>query len=117
MNGTVYVKAPQQYEPVMARAVSNDLEIPSGKTIVQGIYYMYNERGFTGQGWMYEVDGGPTKMYPGFESNEDVAAYVADVENLDAVFLHWSSMYTLDGWDAFYTAVGKDSGCMDVAGQ
>lgn len=56
-------------------------------------------------------------MYPGFESNEDVAAYVADVENLDAVFLHWSNMYTLDGWDAFYTAVGKDSGCMDVAGQ
>lgn len=117
MNATVYVKAPQQYEPVMARAVSNDLEIPSGKTIVQGIYYMYNERGFTGQGWMYNIGGGPTNTYPGFTSNEDVAAYVADKENLDAVFLHWSGVYTLDGWDAFYDAVGKDSGCMDVARQ
>lgn len=117
MNGTVYVKAPQQYEPVMARAVSNDLEIESGKTIVQGIYYMYNDRGFTGKGWMHSVVGGPTNMYPDFRSDDDVANYVANVGNLNAVFSHWSGEYTLAGWDAFYDAVGTDSGCMDVARQ
>lgn len=117
MNGTVYVKAPQQYEPVMARAVSNDLEIESGKTIVQGIYYMYNEQGFTGQGWKYEVDGGPTNMYPDFQSNNDVAAYVAEHKNLNDVFSYWSGQYNLSGWDNFYNAVGTGSGCMDVIRQ
>lgn len=117
MNGTVYVNAPQQYEPVMARAVSNDLEIPSGKTYVQGIYYMYNENGFTGKGWMHDISGGPTNMYPDFNTDADVAAYVEKNQNLDAVFLHWRGVYTLEGWDNFYGAVGTGSGCMDVVRQ
>lgn len=53
-------------------------------------------------------------MYPGFGSNEDVANYVATNNNLDAVFSNWAQKYTLEGWDAFYNAVGVDSGCMDV---
>lgn len=114
MNGTVYVKAPQQYEPVMARAASNDLEIDSGITIIQSIYYMYSDTGFIDKGWMYGVSGGPTATYPDFKSDADVAAYVAEVGNLNDVFSYWSSIYTIDGWDAFYNAVGKDSGCMDV---
>lgn len=47
----------------------------------------------------------------GYSSVED---YVAGVGNLDEVFAYWSQHYNLDGWDAFYNAVGTDSGCMDV---
>lgn len=53
-------------------------------------------------------------MYPDFKSNEDVANYVATNGNLNDVFSHWASSYTLQGWDDFYNAVGVDSGCMDV---
>lgn len=53
-------------------------------------------------------------MYPGFSDDNDVAEYVAVNQNLDAVFKYWSQRYTLEGWDAFYNAVGVDSGCMDV---
>ena len=53
-------------------------------------------------------------MYQDFTSDDDVANYVATYHNLDAVFFYWSQNYTLEGWDNFYTAVGVDSGCMDV---
>lgn len=105
----------EEYSPVAAYSVSaRDATIPSGASIVRGIYYMWNDDGFIGKGWMYDVQGGPTNMYPDFKSNEDVADYVSTNGNLDAVFLYWSQHYTLDGWDKFYTAVGVGSGCMDV---
>lgn len=53
-------------------------------------------------------------MYPDFESDEDVATYVATNGNLNAVFSYWAQNYTLEGWDRFYNAVGVGSGCMDV---
>lgn len=112
--GGYYVPNPNQYTQVAAYSVARDNTIPSGVSIVQGIYYMWNDSGFTGQGWMYDVKGGPTNMYEEFKSNDDVAAYVANGNNLNEVFEHWSNVYTLDGWDAFYNKVGKDSGCMDV---
>lgn len=104
-----------QYTAVAAYSTnSRNVTIPSGASIVRGIYYMWNDGGFTGQGWMYEVPGGPTNMYPGFSSNDDVADYVATNQNLNDVFSHWAQHYTLEGWDNFYTAVRVDSGCMDV---
>lgn len=105
----------EAYSPVAAYSVSaRDVPIPSGASIVQGIYYMWNDEGFIGKGWMYGVQGGPTNMYPDFNSDDDVANYVATNSNLDAVFSYWSQHYTLEGWDKFYTAVGVGSGCMDV---
>lgn len=112
--GGYYVPNPNQYTQVAAYSVARDNTIPSGASIVRGIYYMWDERGFTGKGWMYEISGGPTNMYSGFTSNGDVADYVATNGNLDAVFSSWAQNYTLQGWDAFYNAVGVNSGCMDV---
>ena len=107
--GNAYVSS-----PVEARSVPNDITIPSGSTVVHGIYYMWDDQGFTGKGWMYDVSGGPTNTYPDFSSDEDVANYVANNGDLDDVFSYWSQHYSLAGWDAFYDAVGVDSGCMDV---
>lgn len=112
--GGYYVPNPNQYTQVAAYSVARDITIPSGASIVHGIYYMWNDQGFTGQGWMYGVSGGPTAMYPDFGSDADVAAYVAEHGNLNDVFSDWSERYTLQGWDDFYNAVGVNSGCMDV---
>lgn len=112
--GGYYVPNPNQYTQVAAYSVARDITIPSGASIVHGIYYMWNDDGFTGRGWKYEITGGPTAMYPYFTSNDDVAEYVATNRNLDAVFSHWAQHYTLEGWDNFYDAVGVGSGCMDV---
>lgn len=111
--GGYYVPNPNQYTQVAAYSVARDNTIPSGASIVQGIYYMWNDEGFTGQGWMCEVKGGPTNIY-GFGSDEEVAAYLAEHNDLDEVFSNWSLKYDLAGWDAFYDAVGTDSNCMDV---
>ena len=112
--GSYYVPNPNQYTQVAAYSVARDITIPSGASIVHGIYYMWNDRGFTGKGWMTDVPGGPTGSFPGFETDQDVDEYLATNKNLNEVFEHWSDVYTLDGWDAFYNRVGKDSGCMDV---
>ena len=111
--GANYSVNPEIYSEVAAFS-TRDNTIPSGASIVHGIYYMWTDEGFTRQGWMYDVKGGPTNMYPGFHSEEDVADYVAAGNNLNDVFLYWSQHYTLEGWDAFYNAVGVDSDCMDV---
>ena len=110
--GANYSVNPEIYSEVAAFSTRNT-SIPSGASIVRGIYYMWNESGFTGNGWMHDVDGGPTNVY-GFTSDDEVAAYVAEKGNLDAVFSYWAQHYTLEGWDNFYTKVGVDSGCMDV---
>lgn len=117
MNGINYIPSPkEEYDGVMAFSVpAEGTTIPSGATIVKGIYYKWNEDGFIGNGWMRHISGGPTGMYPYFTSDNEVAEYVAEHQNLDAVFEHWSQHYTLEGWHAFYMAVGVDSGCMDVA--
>lgn len=105
----------EAYSPVAAYSVSaRDVTIPSGASIVRGIYYMWDNQGFTSNGWMYDVKGGPTNMYQDFQSDDDVANYVAIHGNLNAVFSYWSENYTLEGWDNFYNAVGVESGCMDV---
>lgn len=105
----------EEYDPVEGYSVNTrEGTIPSGASIVQGIYYMWNDGGFTGKGWMHGINGGPTNIYPDFHSDEDVAEYVAANGNLDAVFSHWAQHYTLEGWDKFYDAVGVNSGCMDV---
>lgn len=104
----------EEYSSVAAYSVSARNGIPSGASIVRGIYYKWDDRGFSGQGWMYEILGSPTNMYPEFNSNDEVAEYVTSTGNLDAVFFHWAQHYTLQGWDNFYNAVGIDSGCMDV---
>lgn len=105
----------EEYDPVEGYSVNTrDVNIPSGASIVRGIYYMWNDGGFTGKGWMYGINGGPTNIYPYFRSDDDVAEYVATNGNLDAVFSHWAQYYTLEGWDNFYNAVGVKSGCMDV---
>lgn len=107
--------AGEEYSTVSAYSIgSKEGGITSGASIVQGIYYMWNDGGFTGKGWMYEVTGGPTNMYPDFKSNEDVADYVDQNGNLDAVFKYWSEHYDLVGWHNFYMAVDFESGCMDV---
>ena len=112
--GANYSVNPEIYSEVAAFS-TRDITIPSGASIVRGIYYMWNDTGFTGQGWMYEIEGGPTNIYrPDFGSNENVANYVAAEGNLDAVFSYWAQHYTLEGWDKFYNAVGVGSGCMDV---
>ena len=114
--GSYYVPNPNQYTQVAAYSVARDSTIPSGASIVQGIYYMWNESGFTGKGWMTGVTGGPTQVF-GFTSEEDVKEYLASNQDLNDVFSYWSKHYTLDGWDAFYDAVGTGSGCMDVVRQ
>ena len=104
-----------EYDPVEGFSISGrGSQIPSGASIVRGIYYMWDDQGFTGKGWMYNIEGGPTNMYPGFTSDADVANYVATNPNLDAVFSYWATNYNLIGWDNFYNAVGVTSGCMDV---
>lgn len=113
--GGYYVDNRYAYEEVSAYSVSTfSTDIPSGASIVRGIYYMWDENGFSGQGWMQNIPGSPTNIYPGFDSNDDVEEYVADNGNLDDVFSHWAQHYTLEGWDNFYNAVGVGSGCMDV---
>lgn len=110
-----YEQQRMQYQPLMAAAAnSTSNAISSGASIVRGIYYMWNDLGFTGHGWKYGVEGGPTNMYPDFHSDDDVAYYVATNDNLDAVFSYWAQNYTLEGWDNFYNAVGISSGCMNV---
>ena len=111
--GSYYVPNPNQYTQVAAYSVARDNTIPSGASIVQGIYYMWNDGGFTGQGWMCDVEGGPTNIY-GFGSDEDVADYLAEYNDLDEVFSNWSQHYDMAGWDAFYNAVGATSNCMNV---
>lgn len=104
-----------EYSPVQAFSNRRDISTPSGVTIVQGIYYFWDINGFTGIEWHEDVTGGPTAMFDfedeGYSSVED---YVAEVGNLNAVFAYWSQNYTIEGWNAFYTAVGYNSGCMDV---
>lgn len=112
--GGYYVPNPNQYTQVAAYSVARANTIPSGASIVHGIYYMWNNQGFTGKGWMHNIDGGPTNMYPDFNSDEDVANYVVNNEDLNDVFSYWAQHYTLEGWDNFYDAVGVGSGCMDV---
>lgn len=105
----------EEYDPVEGYSVNTrNVPIPSGASIVHGIYYMWDDGGFTGKGWMHNIEGGPTNMYPDFQSDTDVADYVANKGDLDAVFSYWAQHYTLQGWDNFYNAVGVDSGCMDV---
>ena len=109
-----YEDGTELYSAVSARVTNTTNTIPSGASIVRGIYYMWNDEGFTGKGWMYEINGGPTNIYPDFDSDNDVAQYVITNGNLDAVFSYWAQHYTLVGWDNFYNAVGVGSGCMDV---
>lgn len=111
--GANYSVNPEIYSEVAAFSTRKN-NIPSGVSIVQGIYYMWNENGFTGNGWKYDIEGGPTNMYPEFHSEEDVAKYVAAGNNLNEVFSQWSQKYNLVGWNNFYNAVGVNSGCMDV---
>ncbi len=117
-NGSNYVQAP--YEAVEANAISTYAGIPSGATIVRGIYYKWGDGGFTSRGWMSNIEGSPTNIYPEFSvlqenvRDQAVAQYVATKGDLDDVFFYWSQHYTLEGWDNFYNAVGVDSGCMDV---
>lgn len=107
--------ASEEYSTVSAYSIgSREGGIKSGASIVQGIYYMWNDQGFIGKGWQYSTNGGPTNIYPDFSSDEDVADYVDKNGNLDAVFKHWSEHYDIDGWHNFYMAVGFESGCMDV---
>ena len=114
--GSNYVRNPnkESYTDVSAYGIATYAGIPSGATVVQGIYYMWNDAGFTGKGWLYEISGGPTNMYDDFNNNDDVRDYVVEHQNLDDVFSSWAQNYTLEGWDNFYNAVGVDSGCMDV---
>lgn len=112
--GSYYVPNPNQYTQVAAYSVARDNTIPSGVTTVLGIYYIWNtDSGFTGNGWMTHVSGGPTAMFDfkgaGYSGVEE---YVAKVGNLDAVFQHWMSVYNSEGWLAFTNEVG--SSCMDV---
>lgn len=120
--GSNYIQVP--YEAVSANAVSTyEHTIPSGASIVRGIYYMWSDSGFINKGWMTSVSGSPTQMAieagiistDGYNDDEAaVAGYVAENQNLDRVFSYWAQHYTLEGWDNFYMAVGVDSGCMDV---
>lgn len=107
----VFVYHPD-YSPVQAFANTRDITISSGTTVVEGIYYSWDNEGFTSSGWLYNVKGGPTNMYPDFRSNEDVANYVATTGSLDDVFNHWSTVYDKVGWNAFYSAVNYN--CWDV---
>ncbi len=111
--GANYSVNPEIYSEVAAFSTRNTTS-HSGESIVHGIYYMWNDNGFTGQGWMYEVKGGPTNMYDDFKSDQDVANYVAAGNNLNDVFSNWLQNYDLEGWNNFYTKVGVESGCMDV---
>ena len=121
-SGSKYIQAP--YDAVSAQSVSTFANtIPSGASIVRGIYYMWNDGGFTGYGWKSDIEGSPIQMAistgeiptAGYTTDEEAAAaYVASEGNLNKVFDYWSRYYTLEGWHNFYTAVGVDSGCMDV---
>ena len=108
-SGTNYVNNryayDEEYSSVAAYSVRADNGIPSGASIVRGIYYMWNDEGFTGNGWLQNIDGGPTNIYPEFHSDNDVATYVAEHGNLDEVFSYWATHYNLIGWDNFYNAV------------
>lgn len=107
-----------QYVAVAAYSVNSaGNTIPSGASVVEGIYYMWNDAGFTGQGWMTDIEGGPTYMFDnGRYANNDTAfaEYAATVPNLNEVFGEWAEHYTLEGWHSFYMAVGVESNCMDV---
>ena len=122
-NGGSYVKNPgydpneiEQYSTVQAYTISgNSGTIPSGASIVQGIYYMWNDQGFTGNGWMRDVSGGPTNMYPYFKSDDDVEKHIEDYGDLNAVFAHWAGIYDKEGWHNFYMAVySGNPDCLDV---
>ena len=122
-SGGSYVKNPgydpneiEQYSTVQAYTVSgNSRAIPSGATTVQGIYYKWNDSGFTGNGWMRTLPGSPTNIYePRFTSDDDVERHIEQYGNLNAVFTYWAQHYDLDGWHNFYMAVYRNPDCMDV---
>ena len=118
MNGVEYV-----YEPVSARALSGSFEIPSGATVVDGFYFIWDDGGFTGNGWLTNVQGGPTQIFFGANNDQAVEEYLnAQQEatgsaNLNAVFSNWQlpGNYTDAGVNAFLSAVGGlGGGCATV---
>lgn len=55
--GANYSVNPEIYSEVAAFSTRNTT-IPSGASIVHGIYYKWDDGGFTGRGWMLDIEGG-----------------------------------------------------------
>lgn len=127
MQGTNRVLVPmkENYEPVEGRTVnSRETIIPSDAYQVGGIYYEWNDEGFTGKSFFTDIINGPTNSY-GFNSDADVIDYLNSLpegqRNLNAVFLNWQNFINGlsddDAWeysrnfeDAVYNAGG--TGCV-----
>lgn len=111
-SGGNYVSAP--YSAVAAYSVDGTNTIPSGATIVQGVYYMWDEQGFISTGWHADMFGSPINSGLGNVSNDEVLAYIADPNRgngtLDPIFANWNP--DMNAWDVFYNAVPL--GCKTV---
>lgn len=107
MNGGIYKAAP--YSPVEANSAPANRAIPSGATAVNGVYFSWNEKGFTGSGW-YITDGSP--LASAGITEQSIDDYLAENENLNSVFASWSP--TFEGflnWADNFREDGPGAGC------
>lgn len=109
MQGTnrVFIPEKEGYQTVYGKAVnSRDTIIPSGANQVGGLYYEWDDSGFTGMGFFTNIENGPTANF-GFTSDEDVLNYLNSQsegqKNLNAVFRAWQdfidSLPADDAWN------------------
>lgn len=100
------------YAPVDAVAVSARNAIPSNVTIVDNVYYSWNENGFVGVSWFFNISGSPM-VNAGLTSEELVEEYFNDHTDLNDVFDAWHP--DKKEFDDFYNAV-KDNAynCYDI---
>ena len=110
MNGGIYKAAP--YSPVEANSAPANRAIPSGSTAVNGVYFLWNEKGFTGTGW-FLTPGSPL-WDSGLTTVAAVDDYLSTNDNLNEVFSAWNpSFYEFMDWAENFREDGKGAGCAD----
>lgn len=103
----------EAYVSIAAYKVNARDAVPSGATVINGVYFIWNNSGFTGHSFYTNIPYGPTASY-GFKSDQAVIDYITANINLDDVFASWNP--TFDEFmyfaDLFRTG-GEAYGCAD----
>lgn len=114
-SGVNYVPVP--YEPVDANAISTyDATIPSDATLVQGVYFAWNENGFTGQTWLLDAEilSHPLKdnTHQQLNSEEDIATWFETHTDLNDIFSSWHPNFEqYFAFESLFVAGGPAAGC------
>lgn len=114
-SGVNYVPVP--YEPVDANAISTyDATIPSDATLVDGVYFAWNENGFTGKTWLLDenIPSHPLKdnTYQQLNSEEEIAAWFESHADLNDIFSAWNPDFDpYYAFESLFAANGPAAGC------